>query len=211
MPSGTISDTAATITLQAALPENYTGGVWGYMAANQIKASIAAAWHWAVATSTTVLQICQETYNPATQTPYVPASCTAFTDAVPGGTTGYTADKVLFAKISKPANALGVNGWFTMDAFIRASNGGGTYRLNYGSTQVASHATSSGQWFKAKTQNRGVINSQSTFFTTGSTMDSVTAVTDANAYDIGAYVQINSASAVAGYQTLELTYSKAPL
>jgi hypothetical protein len=217
MPTATISDVAGTVTLGTALPETYNVGAWMYIGANQLKASIAAAWHWVVMSSTTLGQVCTETYDPTIELPYVPASCTAFADTVPGTITGYTAGEVTWVQITKPTNALGKNGSIKVDALLRNNNSSSfkTYRLSYGGTSVvgvtASTTTATGIQYRLN--NRGITTKLGGYYATyGGSATPITAITvdDASSQNIAYSLGIAAASNVAGVQSLEMSFSKAP-
>jgi hypothetical protein len=122
-PSGTISDAAATVTLGTAFDSTLTYGAYLYMPLHSITATNAAGLYWFVGTSTTTGHFCNNTYDPATQNPIPPTSCTAFTDAVPGAYTATTGTSIEVARRS--SISLGTTGLIDWNWAFRNNNSAG--------------------------------------------------------------------------------------
>ncbi len=217
MPTGSISDAAATVTLGTALPVAYPNGVWQYVEAGKPRADLPAAWRWTLMSTTTLCQICQETYDPTTQKPYIPASCTAFTDATPGTITGVITTYIPWIQFSVPANSLGKNGKIVSESWVRTNNSAGNkqVRITFGASNVVDrgYTTSTGELLYAITQNNGVVARQRSYYRTNMGLpNSVTASTEdttaAKTYYF--YLRLNTATDVLGIDGTEITVSGAP-
>ena len=166
--------------------------------------------------TTEIGQICQEVYDPTTQIPYVPAACTAYTNATPGALTGTSGVEVTWVQATKPANALGKNGYIDITMWPRNENSAGAkqYILTYGATDfyTPTLTTETGNLYRVRQQNRGVANSQNGYaFPEGATVTTTTAsaIDDASAQTVYVKLYQNTATSCAGMHMLDIKFSGA--
>jgi hypothetical protein len=162
-PTGTMGNNGA-YTSGTALATTYaTCFLW--FAANQIFSGSTAGWYYAVASSTTVFTVYNNTYSSGT--PAAPASPTAFVSTGPGSITGVTS-QVSGPAIALAAGSMGANGVLRITSLWSVPNNGNskTTNINFvGASNILNNVlTTVAQASQLTTVwNRGAQNSQVSF------------------------------------------------